>query len=317
MLFRSDKNANSLTGRGINSVRGVAAEAVLIICNNRLEKAKSITEELKQLLVRYAKDPSMVVRATFLRRFAYFHSKEVDFGWRLIDLLTHNPKPRLLKHLEKILYYQYHSNFDAVKPYLDLLKIVNDEKSSAAWGRLATLSFLSDHISEEELWQDVYERHEATRKGMGQVFVANLNSTKNSVACMKGLSRLMETDIPKSIFTEFERFLYNKDQLRFVHPSLIKLFIANAPLEHVREIDSLFNWLEQNVMTMPEFVLEMLEKIVARLSDLSGSIYFHRSDALITTLKLLLQEADLSDNIEFIDKTLAVQDWFLNNGVTE
>ena len=312
-----DDEAQSLINAGINSVRGTAAETLLIICNDRLDKGKLLTEELQQLLIRYAKDPSIVVRATFLRRFPYFHSKEADLGWRLVNLLVTSAKPRLIKHLERTLYYQYHSHFDAVKPYLALLKTVDDEKSTAAWGRLAALSFLSGHIDEEELWQDIYERNEAVGEGMGQVFVANLNCTKSSSVCIKGLSRLMETDASKSVFTEFERSLDNQDQIRFVPFSLIKLFIAKAPIEHVREIDGTFNWLEKNVVSEPISTLEILEYLVERLSELTSHIYFHRPDALLTTLKLLLQEADLSDDDDFINRVLSVQDWFLNHGVTE
>jgi hypothetical protein len=312
-----DDEAHSLIGNGINSVRGIAAETVLIICNDRLEKRKSITEELEQLLIRYAKDSSMVVRAAFLRRFPYFHSKETDLGWRLVDLLVTNAQPRLMKHLEQTLYYQYHSHFDTVKPYLEILKTVDDEKSSAAWGRLTTLSFLSGHMDEDELWQDIDERNEAVGEGMGQVFVANLNCSKSSSVCIEGLSRLMETTTSKSVFTDFERSLDNQDQIRFVPFSLIKLFITNAPIEHVREIDGTFNWLEKNVASDPINTLEILEKLVERLSDLRDHLYFHRPDALLTTLKLLLQEADLSDDINFINRVLSVQDWFLNHGVTE
>jgi len=312
-----DDEVRSLIDSGINSPRGVAAESLLIICNDRLEKGKTITEELKQLLIRYAKDPSMVVRASFLQRFPYFLSQKPELGWILIELLVQNSTPRLYKHLEQTLYYQYYLSFDAVKSYLDLLKTCDDKKSAVAWGRLATLSFLSDHLSEEELWQGVYKRHEATKEGMGQVFVANINSSKTSADCIRGLSRLMEKDAPKSIFLEVERSLENKDQSKFVPVSLIKLFVANTPAEHIRDVDGAFYWLEQNVMTMPNDVLEILENLVARLSGLKGPFYFHKPDALISTLKMLLQEADLSDNIEFIDKVLSVQDWFLDHGVKE
>ena len=312
-----DEDSRDLVGSGINSIRGIAAESVLKMCNNLLENQKPITDELRQLLFRYAKDPSIVVRATFLRRFPYFHSKEAELGWELLTMLIQNYKPRLLKHFERTLYYKYHANFNLVKPYLNLLETVDDEKSSAAWGRLVTLSFLSGHINEEGLWQGVDERHEATREGMGQVFVANINRSKSTTACIKGLSRLMKNDGAKSVFSEFESSLEDKDRLRFVPFPLVKLFIDNAPAEHVREIDGVFYWLEQNVLVAPNRVLEILEGIINKLSDISGPIYFHRPVALIATLKLLLQEADLSDDNEFINKVLYVQDWFLDHGVKE
>lgn len=312
-----DEEANDLIGRGINSVRGVAAETVLVICNSLLESGRPINADLVQLLFRYAKDPSIVVRATLLRRFPYFHSKESKLGWRLLSIIVNDSKPRLLKHLERTLYYQYHANFDLVEPHLQNLKKINDEKSSVAWGRLATLSFLSGHISEDDLWRDVDKLHEAAREGIGQVFIANLKSVRSSSDCINGLTRLFETSAPKAVFSEFERSLDDKKKLKTVPFSLVKLFVQNVPAEYVRDVDGVFYWLEQNVIVMPFRVLRILEDLIDRLSNLSGHLYFHRPDALITTLKLLLQEADLSDDNEFINRVLHIQDWFLDRGVKE
>jgi len=312
-----DEEAHSLIGTGINSVRGTAAETLLMICNDRLDKGKPITVELRQLLIRYATDHSVVVRATFLRRFPYFHSKEADLGWELVNLLVTGAKSRLVKHLERTLYYQYYSHFDMVEPHLALLKEINDEKSAAAWGRLATLAFLCGHIEENALWEGVCDRNEAAFKGMGQVFVANLSCSKSTSICIKGISQLMQTDTSNFIFKEFERSLGKQDQIRVVPLSLIKQFLAGAPVDHVREIDGIFKWLEKNVVSEPIKALEVLEDIVERLSSLKDNLYFHRADALLTTLKLLLQEADLSDDDNLIDRVLSVQDWFLSQGVSE
>nr|WP_319396101.1 hypothetical protein [uncultured Desulfobacter sp.] len=76
-------------------------------------------------------------------------------------------------------------------------------------------------------------------------------------------------------------------------------------------------WLEENVAVMPDRVLKILENLIDRLSSLSEPLYFHQPDALITALKRLLQEADLSDNNEFINRVLNIQDWFLDHGVKE
>ncbi len=312
-----DDEVQSLINAGINSVRGAAAETLLMVCNDRLEKEKPITQELQQLLNRYANDPSMIVRATLLRRFPYFHSKQSELGWELVDLLVQNATPRLMKHLEQTLYYQYYSHFEVVKPYLDLMKAVNDEKSAAAWGRLFTLSFLSGHVSRDEFWKDINEGSAGSMEGAGQVFVANLNSTKSTSICIQGLSHLMAAQSPKSVFAEFGHSLNDKDQIRFVPLSLVELFIANAPIEHIREMDGIYKWLEKNVVTAPINTLEILEKIVERLSDISSHIYVHCREALLTTLRLLLQEADLSDDDKFIDRVLSIQDWFLDHGVRE
>jgi hypothetical protein len=312
-----DNETESLVGKGINSVRGVAAETVLIICNDRLEKHREITSSLKQLLTRFAKDASMVVRATFLRRFPYFLSKNSEFGWQLIDIITKNDSSRLLKHLEQILYYQYHENFDLVEPYLNKLKLINDKKSAEAWGRLATLCYLSDYISEEDLWHDLPHQNEAAKEGLGQVLIANYANKKHTSKCLEGLKRLFVSQDSESIYFKFERSLSNKNILHSINLEIINLFIEYSISSKSREIDGVFFWLEKNVLHMPNEILNTLEKIIGRFSDESEPVHFYEKEPLLSTLKSLLQEADLSDDEEFINRVLSAQYWFLDKGVQD
>ncbi len=312
-----DNETESLVGKGINSVRGIAAETVLIICNDRLEKHREITSSLKQLLTRFAKDASMVVRATFLRRFPYFLSKNSEFGWQLIDIITKNGSSRLLKHLEHILYYQYHENFDLVEPYLNKLKLIDDKKSAEAWGRLATLCYLSDYISEEDLWHDLPQQNAAAKEGLGQVLIANYANKKHASKCLEGLKRLFVSQDSESIYFKFERSLSNKNTLHSVSLETINLFIEYSTSAKPREIDGVFYWLEKNVLHMPNEVLNTLEKVIERFSDGAEPVHFSQKEPLLSTLKSLLQEADLSDDEEFIDRVLAAQYWFLDKGVQD
>lgn len=312
-----DDDVNNLLHEGTNSPRGIAAVTLLDVCNERLEKGKELNKDLKELLIRYAKDSSIVVRTAFLYKFPYFHQQQDEFGWCLIDILTQTHKTRLFKHLERTLYYKYHSNFNQVKLYLDLIKDVDDEKAAEAWGRLATLSYLSNHMQEDEFWEYNSNQNEAVLGAIGQVFIANIDSNENNLTCVKGLEKLMKNGAAKSVFTKFDFHLEHKNIFRYIPYNLIDLYVRNAPIDSVREIYGLFIWLENNVINSPGTTLKLLENLVERLSESSEQFYFHTEDKLITTLKLLLQEADLSDDLEFINQVLKVHDWFLDHGVSK
>ncbi|WP_444935856.1 hypothetical protein ACJJIW_17185 [Microbulbifer sp. JMSA004] len=312
-----DEEQQSYIGAGINAPRGIAASALMTIAEGFAKRKKPLCGELYLLLSRYASDPSMVVRSIVLWRLPYFLSREPEFGWELVELLMAGASPRLGKHLERTLYYQYHSNFHQVAPYIDQIKYLDDEKTGAAWGRLAALSYLSGYISEEDLWSGVYDRNPSQLEGIGQVFVANLDSQKSLKKCIKGLSLLFKNGVAQAVFSDFELALETKEKLRNVPLELIRVYINYIEFSHLREVDGIFLWLEKHALLMPRDILGVLEKLIERLKELDQAIYFHRPEALITTIKLLLQEADLSDDNEFIDRVLAAQEWFYDQGVNE
>ncbi len=309
-----DDEAKSLIDRGINSIRGRAAEACMILATKKKEQAKSLDQELIALIKRYSRDPSMAVRAALIRYLPYLMSLEKQLGWDIMQELTHHIQPRLIKHLGDSLYYQYHHHFDLVKPYLDMLKQIDDEKSSAAFGRLWSLSYLSGHISKESLWSEASICHEGVYIGMADVFSANLSSRQSTQACVNGLIQLMELDKTAKVYSRFE-FKLSDDKVAAVVPDeLIQLFLEKAPAEHVREIDGVFHWFERHVQRKPDKVLELLEIMISRLGAIKEYIHFHNDESLIITIRALLQEADLSDDECFVNRVLTAQDWFLTQG---
>lgn len=314
-----DIQDRDLIGAGINSVRGRAVDSLVSLCNHKLDNGDLLPDILMQLLERYAKDPSMVVRATFLRRFPYFHYKNIQFGWQLVGQLTHKCSAKLLPYLEQTLYYRYHEDFASVKVYLDLIKSFNHADSNQAWGKLMTLSYLSDHVQEAEFWHEIASADESMKTGVGKVFVANISSTKSTSKCVNGLLHMFKIGLPKIVYRKLNHFLSNKDNIRYISLPLVQQFISSITIENMYDIDDMFGWTEYHVASIPEEVLNLLETVICRLNELAGTqhIYFHRQESLITTLKYLLQEADLTDDSDFIERVLDVQYWFLDKGLKE
>lgn len=316
--LKDDEAEQDLIETGINSTRGIAAECVVMLGNNLLEDGVEIPDELLQLIEVYATDPSMVVRATFLRRFPYFLSKQTELGWHLISLLSTNATSRLWKYFEQSFYYQYYENFERVNLYLDEFLKNNHDKTAEAWGRLAALSYLSGFIDEEELFSKIETGlSESTKIGVGQVFTHNISNMKSRMVCTKGLMRLLNMGSPNEVYRNFEHRLEQQDYVKFIPDALIDLFIQQASIENFRDINGLFVWMENKVVTNSERILELIEKLVDRLSTIREPLHFYRPEHLITTLKLLLQKADMMDDVGFINRILAVQDWFIGQGISD
>jgi hypothetical protein len=313
-----DVDAESLIGRGINSVRGQAADSVLILCNKHLTQEKELTDDQCQLLELYAKDPSIVVRATFLRRLPYLLSMKPKLGWHLIDLIMQDENDRLWKHLEECVYYNYHDHFDQVRPFIEKLKNINDDKSAEAWGRLSALSYLSEKVTEQDFFASLSEiKIEKCCFGAARVFTNNIKDTKSTERCLRGISHLLSLNISDFTYLNLTSCLDDKQARRMVPSSLIRQFIDSAPAESIRDLDRLFSWMADRVSSNPELVLELLELKKEKLNQLKEPFYIHRPEDLLVTLRQLLKEADMIDDEDLIERVLTVQNWFIEYGVKE
>ena len=106
------------------------------------------------------------------------------------------------------------------------------------------------------------------------------------------------------------------DYLSKVVPiSLATKFVRHCPVNNYRDFDSLLVWASIYVMYDFLGVLEIFEVLLDRLSQADEPVHFYRSDDLVVALKVMLQEADMSDDIELIDRILSLQDKFIGLGV--
>jgi len=306
---------SSLVGVGINSARGIAADSIMSICNRNLENGSRITSELDLLLRRYSSDSSMAVRAMVLQHLPFLISKEPVIGWDLLECLSEGASPNLGKHFEQVIYYNYRSNYSKIEKYIEQLSTMADVSSQEVWGRMATLCYLDEKIPHSSLFSNLGDLTEAQKKGIGQVLIANMGRSNNSEKCLAGLTMLMETCTSYDVFQLFASALEKSEIQRLVQDSIIRVFIDNSP---VNTIDSgLFNWMETNARLQPIVILHIMESIVIRLSELDGIGYFRSSETIVSIVRCLLQEADLSDDENTIARVLKIHDWFFDNGLRE
>ena len=313
-----DVEQNDFVSTGINSVRGIIAESAVKVACELIEKEKLIPAELRDILLRFAKDEALAVKSSLLIRLPYLLSREPELGWNLIKTLVDGcASTGIYKMLEQSLYYQYYRNFELAEPYLNLMESAVDDETSTAWGRLASLSYLAGHIAEADLFNKLKSRKsDSTLIGVAQVLVINLTNAENRVKCIAGIQFLFEHSAPKEVYNELERALDDKEYLNRVPSSIIELYIINAPEDSLGDIDGIFSWFAGSTLYQPDQTLVLLELLISRFST-DQQCHFYRTEDLVVAIKMLLQHADLIDDDSFVHRVLCVQDWFLVKGVKE
>ncbi|MCI5183957.1 MAG: hypothetical protein D3921_15805, partial [Candidatus Electrothrix sp. AW1] len=180
LLFRLRKHPNpekcrsDLRFDAINCVRGVAAGATMTLCNRLLKKEIELPELLFPLLRHYALDHVLSVRAALMNGLPFLTSKRHAWGWQLFEDIFRDAPTLLWPLAERHLYHQYHNHFDKVSPCLDRIQQEAPHEAGEAWGRIATLSSLAGHLSQDSLFAQLEQADQPKQwKGAAQVFAAN------------------------------------------------------------------------------------------------------------------------------------------------
>jgi len=239
VLFRDKKEglkAEDLGSIAINSVRGIAAESAMILCNRLLEHDIELPELLPPLLRHFARDPVSAVRASILQRLPYLMYKQHEFGWKLMADVFREPQTHLWEFAERSLYYQCREHFDKVRPYLNRLFREALDIAGEAWGRIATLASMSGHISYQNLLDDLKAaNNESCWKGATQVFTANLNLLEHRQFCETGLLEILDQEkVPDRIFNAVERGFGIKNNQNAISVQPARAFIKAIRLDKGR-----------------------------------------------------------------------------------
>ena len=312
------KDKMGLLHQGINSVRGRAADTAMVIANNLIEHKECLPDNLLHLLQRFAKDSVICVRSVLLRRFSYFLHHQPEYGWQLIGQMMSGQYQQLGPDLESCLYYNYRDKFEVILPHLEALKESPDITTGEPWGRIAALSYIEDHLEADDFWPELAKSDsENKRHGAGQVFIQNISNPQCHSACLQGVSKILSLGATDSFYTDLDHRLEKPEYQTFIPESLVDQFLETVSIESYRDFDGLLSWLSTAVINKPQTVLEFLERLIIKLEKIERPISFYRPENLLATLKTLLQEADTLDDKPFIDRVLRVQDWFIDNGVSE
>lgn len=312
------QSGQDLVGIAINSTRGNAAEAALILANRWADACRPLPELLAATLCRFANDAHPAVRTVLLRRLPSLQYRQPELGWRVFDLATDGGDTETWSEAERCLYYAYHQHFGTVAPYLARMY---DVAAYEPWGRIAALACLSGHIPRQDMLDKLLGATDSSAwKGAVQVFASNAGLEEHRTICLEMLLWALEHTSEPGVVTEeihHGLFTLNPPIGGLSAEFLGRFFSARnrANSEPYRSLFSFLEWLSKRAPNSPDEALEAMEIMLAVEHNPSTDLW-HLTDASI--LSSLLQEAEereQSDGGAFLNRVIAVQDALLKTGV--
>ena len=317
-IFSKDKKGiseNDLAHDALNSIRGITAEGPILLALNLLKRKKQLHELLFPLMLRFATDPHPAVRVSILNYLPYYAQYDFDGAWKLYHAAFQKPHILLWSHGEQFLYYQYHSNFDKVQPYLDRIKKEAIETAGETWGRISTLSYLSDHISDAQLFNDLdLLSNNKAWMGAVQVFKANISNANSQEKCEKGLLYIINNatitlGLLNEIDSAFEQL--NADGTDIALQLAHKYISAFEDVKGICERHWFYDWLSKLANNEPFSALQVCENLLSRIEESKSQCHIWQGDKLISSAIRILREADLVDDPDLISRAILLQDQLL------
>lgn len=312
---REERQSNmGLVGIAINSTRGVAAEAALIVANRRVEAGRPLPETLPATLCRYASDPHPAVRAVMLRRLPFLQDRMPDLGWRVFDLATEAGDAAIWAEAERCLYYAYHRHYELVVPYLARMFTAG---AYEPWGRISALACLSGHVALPDFLDSLLGVADgAAWKGAAQVFASNTSQHRET--CLKALIWMLErSPEPRVVASMASNLLNTKPAIRGLPVALFqRYFAAKARMDTAqpRSLFQFFAWLAAIAPDSTEEALVALETLFATPLCASFDRWELRDMSVLNHLFGEAEEREQADGGAFLARVIAVQDALLRSG---
>jgi len=309
--FQSWEEINSDGGlgvydRGLNSVRGRAAEAM----KHLIFEDESYLGVFESSIQKLSTDPSPTVRALAAGAIYAVASVDEDKAILLFGPLI-EPDIRILTTGDVVRFMRWalHNHFSFVSgTVLTMLESEYDEVREEA-GILAGLSNL--YHPEAKSLVDLALSHDAkTRLGVGHVAAANLADRNSSDWCMEVLPQLFNDDsdeVRKAAGDCFRTLWKSPDTPLADYEDLIEAFRTSRSLES--DPTTLLYALESTRQRVPRVSLDICEEFVSRCAeqsrDLSSSMASdeHTIGKIVFAAYTQLQEEDLQTRaLDIIDR---------------
>jgi hypothetical protein len=304
----------------LNSTRGKAALAGVILATARAEAERDVPEALATLLLHFAGDPRPGVRWAVLRGLPLLTHSRPELAWRLIETATVDAESEVWEAAEPSLYYNYHRHFDRVGPLLGRIRESALEAAGSVYGRIGTLCWLSGHLDDDTLYGRLVDDPPSVWDGVGEVLAGNVTDSAQSARCEDGLIRLLTSEgAPESVGRQVEVVIGRGNQTGGrVARRVVEALLEGPPDRDDVEmrIHAIVEWVSEEARHDALGVLPLLEKVASGLEtgNLRG---LHSAKELVPALTAVMREADESDDGVLIARVVALQDRLLQLGVDE
>ena len=299
------------------SIYGHIVEGVMVLAIRLLEQNRVLPEALFALLQTSASTADASGKASLLSSLPAFTYYEFEKGWQLFDAVFEKPDARLWPYTQRFLYYQYSHHFDRVRPYLERMKNEASEIVGKTWGTLNTLAYLSGHVTEEQLFDQLISLNdEEVWSGAVQVFCANINRTEDRDACENGILRTLQFNaLPTNVLSELDdvfKVLSSDESERTI--AIAESFIAAFQDEdELCKLMRFFDWIASLSEHVPLAALHLCEKFLDKIEAVDPSPRIFHGEGLISAYLQVMREADDPDthDSELIGRAVSLQDRLL------
>jgi len=307
---------------GLNSTRGIAAEAAMHLIGNWItqEQPSSLPDDLTALLRRFARDEHPGVRAMVLRSLPHVQHHLPEFGWELFDACFVAPFSHLWSDISHCLYYRYYAEFDAVAVYLQRMREQHFPEAADTWGRIMSLALLSGKIEKEDFLAQLRQvKEEVAWSTVAQVFAFNIHTDECYDSCLWGLEAVLSHAVKnKEILNSVAHAFFDKDEKYVTLPfHFLKLFVGYISEVGKDQHIGLFH-LPDWLLAEAELDYENALLAIELLMDVFKNEDLRINDKLINLLTILFREAEEMEDTDrgaLLDRVLNVQDAFLAHGV--
>ena len=305
--------ADDLVTQGINSVRGQAAEAVVVAFTNTVEDTVDIPGALVASLFLFARDTHPAVRATMLRRLPTVIRIDPRLGWMLFAVLVKDGSIETWKIAEPCLYYNYARSPEVVRL---LLEQMLDAGHVEGFARIATLMALGNDAKFEPLIRRFRESGQAAAwSSAASVFVANSQAPEIREYCQRGfVAALSESPEPGKVASQFQAVANRTEKPESWSPEILTrvlqaLAVQEGPRGKLHGVD---DWLAQLAEIDPMAALQLAEAWVPGIGHGAENLYTgDEVSKLLTRLFRMAEEWEQTDTGQRLQRVIALQDLLL------
>ena len=314
-------STNDLLTAGINSKKGIVAEATIILCNRLIELNESIPEILLVALSKLIKDDNPAIRAVILHRFHYFLFNKPEQGWLLLDHILQK-SVGLWEISYNCLYYTYQNYFLHVNKILNYIYKNGNDSDLKTWAMISSLSVLSGYIKFDVFLKSLIKiDNKNAWEGAGKVWTNSINLKNNREMCIKGITIGLQIKNAKNIITEELNIIFNQSSFIILPKEVINLYLSSFldNEDKNKSFHGFDKWLNRLSQYDPLTALEALDLFIDNI--LSRNSYYYDSDnnlpQILTRVFAEAEEKEESDNGEMLIKVISCQDKLLQLGISE
>jgi hypothetical protein len=244
-------------------------------------------------------------------RLPYLVQEKPGLGWELFHLTLQGVPAFLWPLTERVLYHNYYEDFSRVEGYLNRMKKEALDEAGDTYGRILTLSYLAEHVSEDDLFEEIRETNEDVRRGAVQVLSSNLTEKRGK--CISGLRRMLRIEeLTVDTWSIIVSRSLVEEKRDSVTKELIQEIIRALPSGGERaDLYQLADWVAEKSQTNPHEALGVAETLIDCVEENEQVRYGLQSKVMAEALLNILREADEFGDENLAHRALTLQDRLL------